>query len=329
MKSIHFSASHLWVASSVALLLAVRLAAQESPTLLSPVALTNGELALRLSAPTGLFYRIDAATELPAWQPFQSLLSTGLAQPTDSAAPYLPQRFYRAQELTGSNLVTGDYLPTTNGPVIIHPINHASVVFQWNDLTIYVDPVGGATPYKGLPKAGLILITHEHSDHFDTATLGSVRATNAVILATRTVYNSLTTTLKPLTTVMTNGVSTNLLGLSVEAIPAYNLSSSFHPKGNGNGYLLTIGGRRIYVSGDTEDTPAMHALREIDVAFLAMNQPYSMTIAQALSAVREFQPRVVYPEHYRNSNGTYADLAGFKRQLGQELGIEVRLRKWY
>ncbi len=309
--------------------LTLNLAAQESPALLSPVALTNGELALRLSAPTGLFYRIDAATELPAWQPFQSLLSTGLAQQTDSAAPYLPQRFYRAEELTGSNLVTGDYLPTTNGPVIIHPINHASMVFQWNDLTIYVDPVGGATPYKGLPKAGLILVTHEHSDHFDTATLTAVRETNAVILTTRAVYNSLTAALKPLATVMTNGVSTNLLGLSVEAIPAYNLSSSFHPKGNGNGYLLTIGGCRVYVSGDTEDTPAMHALREIDVAFLSMNQPYSMTIAQALSAVREFQPRVVYPEHYRNSNGTYADLAGFKRQLGQELGIEVRLRKWY
>jgi L-ascorbate metabolism protein UlaG (beta-lactamase superfamily) len=111
--------------------------------------------------------------------------------------------------------------------------------------------------------------------------------------------------------------------------PAYNLTTSNHPKGNGNGYILSLGGKLLYVSGDTEDTPELRALRNIDVAFLAMNVPYTMTVAKAVSAVREFRPKVVYPYHYRNADGSFADLEAFKRQVGTDLGIEVRLRKWY
>jgi L-ascorbate metabolism protein UlaG (beta-lactamase superfamily) len=119
-------------------------------------------------------------------------------------------------------------------------------------------------------------------------------------------------------------MATNVLGLAIEAIPAYNIGSSYHPKGNGNGYILAIGGRRVYISGDTDDTTEMRALRNVDIAFLAMNQPYTMTVAKAVSATREFRPKVAYPYH---SQGT--DVNSYKRQVGADLGIEVRLRKWY
>ena len=109
-------------------------------------------------------------------------------------------------------------------------------------------------------------------------------------------------------------------------MPAYNAN---HPKGSGNGYLVTLGGKRLYVSGDTGDIAEMRALADIDVAFVCMNVPYTMTVAQAVSAVREFQPRIVYPYHYRNQGNALSDVDSFKRQVGTDLGIEVRLRKWY
>jgi L-ascorbate metabolism protein UlaG (beta-lactamase superfamily) len=124
--------------------------------------------------------------------------------------------------------------------------------------------------------------------------------------------------------VLTNGAAAELLGLKVEAVPAYNRTSTFHPKGVGNGYVVTIGGKRLYVSGDTEDVPEIRALRDIDVAVVCMNLPYTMTVAQAASAVRELRPAVVYPYHSQGS-----DLNQFKRLAGADLGIEVRLRKWY
>ena len=172
-----------------------------------------------------------------------------------------------------------------------------------------------------------MLVTHVHNDHFSASTLGSVKAASAVILAPVAVYNDSTmTSLRSITGVMTNGSSTNLLGLSVTAVPAYN---SYHPKGTGNGYILNLGGKRIYLSGDTEDIPEMRALTNIDVAFLCMTLPYTMSITNAAAIVRDFRPRIVYPYHFRNADNTYSDLADFKRRVGQDLGIEVRLRKWY
>ena len=112
-------------------------------------------------------------------------------------------------------------------------------------------------------------------------------------------------------------------------MPAYNLTSSYHPKGVGNGYVLTLGGRRVYLSGDSEDIPEMRSLQDIDVAFVCMNVPFTMPVDKASSAVRDFRPRVVYPYHYRNQAGSLADLSGFKRQVGNDLGSEVRLRNWY
>jgi L-ascorbate metabolism protein UlaG (beta-lactamase superfamily) len=287
----------------------------------------NSEIALTLSGQSGAYYQIDVATNLAAWNALATLAS-GVASSvpyTDSAAPFLEARYYRAQQLLGSNVFIGDHLSTTNGDVIIQPRNHATFILSWQGETIYVDPAASAT-YTGLPKADLIVITHSHSDHFNTVTINAVRGTNAVIVAPQDVYNQLTTAQKPIARVLGYGGSTNLLGLDILALPAYN---SYHPLGTGNAYVLTIGGQRIFISGDTGNTPEMRALTDIDVAFVCMNQPYTMTVSQATNAVAAFHPKVVYPYHYRDQSGASANAAVFKQQLPPGLGIEVRLRAWY
>jgi L-ascorbate metabolism protein UlaG (beta-lactamase superfamily) len=307
----------------------VWLHAQDSLEFTSIQRLTNNEIALTLNAPTGINYRIDTTTNLPGWEGLVTLptsTSTSL-QHTDSAAPYLDARFYRAAQLTGSNILTGDHLVTTNGDVVIHPIGHATFVMSWNGKMIYNDPTNGVTAYQSFPKADLILLSHTHTDHFSTATIDAVRNSNAVIIASQTVYNSLTAAQKTNTVVLGYGASTNVMGLNVEAVYAFN--SNHSPLGFGNGYVLTVGGKRIYVSGDTGNATEIRALTNIDVAFVCINQPYTMTVTDATNAVRAFRPKVVYPYHYRDSTGTTTNAANFKQRLGSDLGIEVRLRKWY
>lgn len=294
--------------------------------------LTNKEVRFSIGAPTGQVYRVDCATNVAAWNGLTSFRMTNSQafQFTDSGAPYLAIRFYSAQQLTGTNLVTGDYLATDDGEVIIRPINHATFVMRWKSTTIYVDPVGGASRFTGLPKADLVLVTHDHGDHLSSSTITAVTNTGARILASQVVYNNSSfgsSGLRPITTVLTNGAATTVLGIMVLAVPAYNTTTTHHQKGVGNGYLLTIGNRRIYIAGDTEDTTEMRALQSIDVAFLPMNQPYTMKVTQAVGATRAFQPRVVYPYHYQGNPVT--DLNAYKQQVGTDLGIEVRLRPWY
>jgi L-ascorbate metabolism protein UlaG (beta-lactamase superfamily) len=290
--------------------------------------LTNHEVALALTAPTGRSYRIETATNAQDWSglfTFPTNLTTSLQQ-TDSAAPYLPARFYRAAQLTGSNILSGDHLVTTNGEVVIRPLYHATFVMSWNGKFIYNDPDTTAS-YAGLPRADLVLIGHEHGDHFDTTALTTVVKSNTVIIAPPVVYNGMAAAHKALTIVLTNGAGTNVLGLTVEAVPAYNFPTNqtvYHSKGNGNGYVVTIGGKRLYLAGDTQDVPEMRALSNIDVAFVCMNLPFTMTVDAAGSAVRQFRPRVVYPYHFSGS-----DVNRFKQLVGADLGIEVRLRKWY
>ncbi len=304
----------------------VLLRAQEAPRLSNIQILSNKETWLQLSAPTGINYRIDASTNLPAWSGLVTLpLGIGTLQHTDTAAPYFNQRYYRAQQVTGTNVFTGDHLSTTNGDVVIHPIIHASFVMRWQGKIIYNNPTNGSSAYPGIPKADLILISHSHPDHFSSSTIDAVRNTNAIIIAPRSVYTNLTATLKAITIVLTNDASANVLGLSVEAVPAYN---SNHPRGTGNGYILTMGGKRIYISGDTGDILEMRSLLNIDVAFVCMNS-FTMSVTNAASAVRDFQPKVIYPYHFKNTGGLLSDLSDFKKQVGADLGIEVRVRKWY
>ena len=308
--------------------LAGSLAAQPAPEFKGIQSLTNHETLLNLNAPTGLNYRIEVSTNLPVWQSLLTLLSTGLQQNTDSATPFLGLRFYRAVQLTGTNILTGDNIVTDDGDVVVHPVNHASFVMSWNGKMIYNDPVGAATLYQGMPKADLLLISHDHSDHYSTSTISSVQGTNTVIIVPQYIYNlSSFTSFRSKAVVLPNGASTNLMGLTIQAIPAYN---SYHPQANGyNGYVLTVGGKRIFMSGDTGNIAEMRALTNIDVAFVCMNMPYTMTVNEATNAVRAFHPKVVYPYHYRDQSGAVTNAASFKKLLGTGPGIEVRLRNWY
>jgi L-ascorbate metabolism protein UlaG (beta-lactamase superfamily) len=306
------------------------LAAQDAPTFTRVQPLGNGEIALTWNTSTDALYRIEVATNLAQWQSLLTVSAiAGSQQLTDSAAPYLEARYYRARRLGATNVLTGDHLTTSDGEVVFHPVNHASIVMKWGDKMIYNDPVGSSALYQAFPKADLILVSHSHSDHFNAGTIEAVRTASTVIIAPQAVYNAMNATLRGLTTVLVNGASIQVLGLTIEAVPAYNLTSSYHPKGTGNGYVLNVGGRRIYMSGDTEDIPEMLVLTNIDVAFLCMNIPYTMPVEAAADAVRAFRPRVVYPYHYRNSTGTFSDLNEFKLLVGQDLGVEVRLRQWY
>lgn len=291
-----------------------------------PVVNTNKELNLVMTAPAGRFAKIERSSDAVNWQGVVTLKTVLTNLHTDGSTPWREQGFYRAVDLPGADVFTGDHVATADGDLVIHPVTHASFVMQWKGLIIYNDPDSPASLYSGLPKADLILISHDHGDHFDTAALGTVRKAESVILAPRNVFNQMSATLKAQTTVLTNGATTNLLGLSVEAVPAYN---SNHAKGTGNGYVVTVGGKRLYMSGDTGDIAEMRALQNIDVAFVCVNVPFTMTVAQAASAVREFAPKVYYPYHFRNQDNSFSDLNALKRLIGTDRGVEVRIRKWY
>jgi len=306
---------------------AVHLFAQSSPQFTRVQRLTNNELALTLTAPTETVYRIDISTNLLSWDGLVTIpasASTSL-QHTDSAAPFSATRFYRAQSVSGTNIFPGDHLATTNGDVIIQSRFHATCVLNWNGLMIYADPDDSAT-YAGLNKADLILVTHSHSDHFSTTTIDAVRGPNALIIAPQDVYNQLSATQKTIARVLGYGASTNVFGLKVDAVPAYN---SNHPFGTGNGYILNIADKRIFFSGDTGNTTELRQLLNIDVAFLCINLPFTMNVTDATNAVTAFRPKVVYPYHYRDQSGATTNAAAFKQRLPANLGVEVRLRNWY
>ncbi|WP_420575597.1 MBL fold metallo-hydrolase [Ekhidna sp.] len=225
-----------------------------------------------------------------------------------------------------------DRIPTSDGDLTIQPIIHGTLVLSWNDQTIYVDPYGGAERFEGLEDPTLILITDIHGDHLNQETLDALDTKRAQFIAPQAVKDKLPDEMKRRTAALENGQSIIFEDMEILAIPMYNLpdtTDSRHPKGRGNGYVLTIGGKRIYISGDTEDIPEMRNLENIDVAFLCMNLPYTMDVDQAASAVNEFQPKMVYPYHYRGKGGL-SDVAYFQSQVNAKSPeVEVRLRNWY
>jgi L-ascorbate metabolism protein UlaG (beta-lactamase superfamily) len=212
---------------------------------------------------------------------------------------------------------------TSAGPVKITPIYHASVLLQAGGSNIYVDPVQPGN-FDGLPSADLILITHAHADHLDPGTIEKLSQPGTEIFVPAAVAQTLKTA-----HVIANGQSTTWRKWKIEAVPMYNIKRGpapgklYHPKGWGNGYVLTYGGKRFYFSGDTEDIPEMRALKNIDVAFICMNLPYTMTPQEAAEAVKAFDPKVAIPYHYRGS-----DIEAFKKALAGT-GIDVRLLNWY
>ncbi len=224
----------------------------------------------------------------------------------------------------------GDVIETTNGNLVIQPILHGTLALEWNGKIIFVDPYGGKEAFAGLPDPDLILITDVHGDHHNPSTLEILNTDKANFIVPQAVADEMNGMY--MVTVIGNGEKTNWEGISIEAIPMYNLPEtreSRHPRGRGNGYVLTMGGKRVYISGDTEDIPEMRILKDIDVAFVCMNLPYTMDIDQAASGVLAFQPKIVYPFHYRGKDGL-ADVATFKTNVEkQNNAIEVRLRNWY
>jgi len=224
-----------------------------------------------------------------------------------------------------------DKLSINDGEVTIIPINHATLAIKWKNEVVYLDPSGDMKLFKDVPAPTMILITDIHGDHFNLSTLNNLKANNIQVIAPNAVVSQLPRSFTNVK-IIRNSETVNIKGIDIEAIPMYNLpetDGSRHPKGRGNGYVLTIGGMRIYVSGDTEDIQEMRALKDIDVAFVCMNLPYTMDVDAAASAVVEFEPQIVYPYHFRGKDG-FSDVDKFKEiVISQNSTIDVRLRKWY
>lgn len=215
----------------------------------------------------------------------------------------------------------------------INPISHATFVMEYGDHVIYVDPVGGKTAFEGFKPPTLILITDIHGDHLSNETLLELNASNITKIVPEAVKVKLDSRLQSSTIVLNNDeIHTFKNEMIIEAVPMYNLREDalkFHPKGRGNGYVITIDSKRIYISGDTEDIKEMRQLNDIDIAFVCMNLPYTMTVESAASAVLDFKPKQIYPYHYRGKNGK-SDVALFKSLIVKgNSNINVIQLNWY
>lgn len=215
-----------------------------------------------------------------------------------------------------------DAIKTSAGNLEITFIGHATLMFTFGGKVIHIDPWTQLADYSKLPKADLILLTHEHRDHLDLKAVDILRKERTAIVCPKITAEQIKGA-----TVMNNGDVKTIEGLTIKAVPAYNLvhkrdtGQPFHPKGDGNGYLITFGDKNVYVAGDTENIPEMKALKGIDIAFLPMNLPFTMTPEMVADAVLAFKPKVLYPYHFGETD-TPKLLA-----LLKDSGIEVRIRK--
>ncbi len=216
-----------------------------------------------------------------------------------------------------------DVVQTSAGDVEITFIGHGSLLFRHHGKTIFVDPYGKLADYSSLPKADIILVTHDHPDHLDTSAIGKIMMKGTQVITTASAARSVQTAV-----IMHNGDTRTIDSITIESVPAYNARHKrdnglpFHPKGEGNGYVLTIGGTRIYIAGDTDDIPEMSRLKHIDIAFLPMNLPYTMTPEEMAAAARSFMPKILYPYHYGDS-----DTKMLVQLLMTTPEIEVRIRR--
>jgi L-ascorbate metabolism protein UlaG (beta-lactamase superfamily) len=216
-----------------------------------------------------------------------------------------------------------DVFPTSGGDLTITFLGHASLMFTYGGKVIYVDPWSKQAEYSALPKADLVLVTHEHQDHLDPAALATVRTDQTLVVCNQAGAEKL-----PGAQVMANGQTLTLLGLTIQAVPAYNLvhmrqpGVPYHPPSIGNGYVVTFGDKKVYLAGDTENTPEMKALKGIDVAFLPMSLPYTMNPEMVADAAKAFRPRVLYPYHYSQT-----DPAALLELMKDAPDIEVRIRQ--
>lgn len=221
---------------------------------------------------------------------------------------------------------------SVSNAVEIIPIEHATAVLEWGNVTIYIDPTGGSAAFEGQEIPNLILITDIHGDHLNVETLQELDTDGVTMIVPEAVAEQIPEDLKSKLKILGNGEKTEMLGVNVEAIPMYNLreeAKDFHVKGRGNGYVLTMGDQRIYFSGDTEDIPEMRGLKNIDKAFVCMNLPYTMTPESAASAVLDFKPAQVYPYHYRGRPDV-SDVEKFKKLVNEgNTEIEVVQLDWY
>jgi L-ascorbate metabolism protein UlaG (beta-lactamase superfamily) len=216
-----------------------------------------------------------------------------------------------------------DTIKTSRGDLVIHFLGHSSLIILWGGRTIHVDPVSVEADYTTLPRADMIIITHEHFDHLDLKAVDHIKTAATLIVGSAEVGKQI-----PETIVMKNGDTRSVDGLTIEAVPAYNIKhmrapgKPFHPKGVGNGYVVTFGDLRLYIAGDTENIPEMKKLQNIDIAFLPMNLPYTMTPEMVADAAGMFRPKVLYPYHQGET-----DTAKLLALMKDEKDIDVRIRK--
>lgn len=209
-----------------------------------------------------------------------------------------------------------DIFPTQNGDLEVTIIAHGSVLLKYQGKAIYIDPVSMfGTDFSTMPKADIILITHAHGDHLDPNTIAEIKKDDTPVIVTSEVASSL-----GYGEIMKNGDSKTIDGIKIDAVPAYNIGKEFHPKGVGNGYVFQFGDKKVYVAGDTDYIPEMDTLKDIDIAFLPMNNPYTMVPQAVADAAKSIHPSILYPYHMDTT-----EVAELQSLMKDETDIELRI----
>lgn len=240
--------------------------------------------------------------------------------------------FSDQKQVNSMENTTSTQATSVESSVKVTPVSHASLALEMGGQEIYVDPVEGAQKFAHLPPSNLILITDIHGDHFDSDTVQALVKEGVTVVVPQAVADMLPKNMNGTVVIMKNGEKSTQGNITIEAVAMYNLPESaeaFHPKGRGNGYVLEADGKRVYIAGDTSGIPEMRSLTNIDIAFVPMNLPYTMTVEEAADAVLAFKPKVVHPYHYRGQDGL-SDINKFKELVkAKNSQISVELLDFY